>query len=110
MSAGRAARSAAHLTALRRVSSGRFDVADAVPLAAVERGEATVAPALAAIPEFPVQRLEAVDVRRATSGLEVVATVDGEWGALVSDATGTLVAVAERKGARWQPRVVLRDD
>jgi tRNA pseudouridine55 synthase len=107
---GRLTGSAAHLTALRRVRSGRFDVADALPLAAVERGEATVAPALVAIPEFPVQRLEPVDVRRATSGLEVAASVDGPWGALVSDATGILVAVAERKGERWQPRVVLRDD
>ena len=107
---GRLVGSAAHLTALRRVRSGRFDVADAVPLAAVERGEATVAPALAALPELPVQRLEATDVRRVTSGIEVAATVDGAWGALVSETTGTLVAVAERKGERWQPRVVLRDD
>ena len=107
---GRLVGSAAHLTALRRVRSGRFDVADAVSLAAVERGEATVAPALAALPELPVQRLEATDVRRVTSGIEVAATVDGAWGALVSETTGTLVAVAERKGDRWQPRVVLRDD
>ena len=107
---GRLVGSAAHLSALRRVRSGRFDVADAVPLAAVERGEATVAPALAALPELPVQRLEATDVRRVTSGIEVAATIDGAWGALVSETTGTLVAVAERKGERWQPRVVLRDD
>jgi tRNA pseudouridine55 synthase len=107
---GRLAGSAAHLSALRRVRSGRFDVADAVPLVSLQQGAATVAPALAALPELPIQRLEPVDVRRVTSGIEVAATVEGEWGALVSDATGTLVAVAERKGERWQPRVVLRDD
>jgi hypothetical protein len=40
-------------------------------------------------------------------GLTVPAGVPGERAALL-DAEGTLVAVAERRGDAWQPRVVLR--
>jgi tRNA pseudouridine55 synthase len=106
---GRLAGSAAHLSALRRTHSGAFDVAEAVSLDALRAGGATVRPALDAVPQYPVQRLDGVDVRRVTSGIEVAACVDGSWGALVSDDTGALVAVAERRDDRWQPRVVLRD-
>ena len=106
---GRLAGSGAHLTALRRVRSGAFDVADAVSLDALRAGQGTVRPALDAVPHLPVQRLDQVDVRRATSGIAVAATVDGTWAALVGDDSGALVALAERRDDRWQPRVVLRD-
>ena len=106
---GRATGSAAHLSALRRVRSGRFAVDGAVTLEALQGGEGVLRPALDAVPDFPVQGLDATDLRRVFSGNEVAATIDGGWGALVSAETGALVAVAERKEARWQPRVVLHD-
>lgn len=105
----RAAGSAAHLTALRRTNSGLFAVSDAVTLDALREGEARLRSALDALPERPRQPLDARDVLRIARGLEIDATVEGPWGALTSADTGQLVALAERKGDRWQPRVVLRD-
>jgi tRNA pseudouridine55 synthase len=102
----RATGSAAHLTALHRVRSGAFDVADAVSLDRLREGGVPLRPPLDALPEHPVQALDAADVRRVLGGIQVTATVDGAWGALV-DADGALIALAERAGERWQPRVVL---
>jgi tRNA pseudouridine55 synthase len=102
----RAIGSAAHLSALRRVRSGAFDVADATPLQRLRDGEVALRPALDALPEHPVQALDATDVRRVHGGIQVPATVAGAWGALTS-ADGALVALAERTAERWQPRVVL---
>lgn len=99
--------SAAHLSALRRTRSGAFAVADAASLDALGAGTVVLRPALDALPEHPVQRLDESDVRRVLGGIQVPATVAGTWGALTSDATGLLVALAERTGERWQPRVVL---
>jgi tRNA pseudouridine55 synthase len=104
---GRSVGSAAHLTALRRERSGRFDVADAVSLDALSAGGAAVRPALDALPEHPVELLDAIDVRRTTGGNAVAARVDGAWCSLVDAATGELLALAERQGDTWQPRVVL---
>jgi tRNA pseudouridine55 synthase len=104
---GRAAASAAHLSALRRERSGRFDVADAAPLDALRTGDVRLRPALDAVPDYPAQAIDATDVRRAAGGNRVAATVEGSWASLVDSATGALVALAERTGAHWQPRVVL---
>jgi tRNA pseudouridine55 synthase len=98
--------SAAHLSALRRLRSGAFDVARATPLQRLREGDVALRPALDALPEHPVQALDAADVRRIFGGIQVPATVDGAWGAL-TDPEGGLVALAERMEARWQPRVVL---
>jgi hypothetical protein len=64
-------------------------------------------PALDALPEHPTQPLDPVDVRRATGGNLVAAQVDGPWASLVDASSGALVALAERRGGHWQPRVVL---
>ena len=104
---GRAVGSAAHLSALRRERSGCFDVADATPLEALRAGGVRLRPALDAVPDHPVQSIDAADVRRAAGGNRVQATVDGAWASLVDAASGALVALAERMGAQWQPRVVL---
>lgn len=106
---GRATGSAAHLSALRRERSGRFGVGDAVTLDALRDGAATLRPALDALPEHPAQRLDPVDVRRVTSGNLVQAAIDGSWASLVDATSGALVALAERRGDRWQPRVVLHE-
>ena len=104
---GRLTNSAAHLAALRRVASGPFSVRDAVSLDAVQRGDVHVLPPLAAIPSMPRQVLEDAEVTKIAGGIPVDATVPGDRGALVN-AEGTLVALAERVGDRWQPRVVMR--
>ena len=98
--------SAAHLSALRRVRSGAFDVADATPLDRLRDGDVVLRPALDALPEHPVQALDPADVRRVFGGIQVPAAVPGAWAALTGP-DGGLVALAERAGERWQPRVVL---
>ena len=105
----RSAGSAAHLTALRRTRSGDFTVDDAVTLDALRAGAAVLRPALDAVRHLAVQPLEPDDVARVVRGIDVGATVPGPVGALTHADTGALVAVAERRGERWQPRVVLRE-
>jgi hypothetical protein len=46
---------------------------------------------------------------RVARGIDVAATVPGALDALTHAATGVLVAVAERRADRWQPRVVMRE-
>jgi len=99
--------SAAHLTALRRLRSGAFHVADAATLDSVRDGRAAVLQPLAALPSLPIDLLSEEYVQRVVRGLDVPASSDGPRGALVNEA-GTLVALAERCGDRWQPRVVMR--
>lgn len=106
---GRLAGSAAHLSALRRLRSGPFDVADALSLEAVQGGAAAVRPAVDALPGFPRQVLTEEELLRLVRGIEVPATVEGPWGALVNAENGVLVALAERRADKWQPRVVMRE-
>jgi tRNA pseudouridine55 synthase len=124
--------SAAHLTALRRLRSGPFDVADAATLEHLRDRTAELRPALDALPGFPRQALDAEDIARTTRGIDVAvapgvvatgeavgtgATVGASdapiWGALTHAGSGALVALAERRpserGDRWQPRVVMRE-
>lgn len=105
---GRATGSAAHLAALRRASSGRFTVADAVGLDAI--GDDALRPAASALPSVPRVRMN--DVARARVGRGMAIPRDaadaGEIAALL-DASGALVAIAARDGDTWQPRVVLVD-
>jgi len=105
---GRETGSAAHLASLRRVRSGSFDVADAAPWPAIAAGEVPLQVPRAAIPHLPVERLNEGAVARIGRGMPVPATVPGPRAAL-TDESDALVAVAERAGDRWQPRVVLRD-
>ncbi|MBK7906813.1 MAG: tRNA pseudouridine(55) synthase TruB [Gemmatimonadetes bacterium] len=105
----RLAGSAAHLTQLRRTRSGPFDVADAQTLEELRDGLARVHPALSALEGFPVQALQEEEVQRVARGIDVPAAVDGAWGALTNGEAGVLVALAERRDDRWQPRVVMRE-
>jgi tRNA pseudouridine55 synthase len=105
---GRLTGSAAHLTALRRTRSGPFSVADAASIEALRAGRAAPRPALAAVPSLPVEHLDDGALARVARGQEIAAIVPGARAALV-DAEGTLVAIAERRGETWQPRVVLHD-
>ena len=105
---GRATGSAAHLVALRRVASGRFEVGDAVSVDAIS--ETALRPAVDALPA--VTRVRMDDAERARIGRGMTITRDdadaGDIAALL-DSTGELVAIAARDGDAWQPRVVLVD-
>lgn len=105
----RLAKSAAHLRALRRVRSGPFLVDEALTVQDLTEGKARLQPALAALPGFPVQPLSEDELAKIVRGIEVPATVEGAWGSLTSPEQGVLVALAERRGDRWQPRVVMHE-
>ena len=105
----RACGSAAHLTALRRLRSGAFTVDEAVTLQDLRDGTVTLRPALDALAGFPRQALDPEEVTRLVRGIDVPARVDGAWGALTHPDSGVLVALAERRADRWQPRVVMRE-
>jgi len=107
---GRAAGSAAHLAALRRLRSGPFDVRDAATLDAVRLGGASILPPVAAVPSMPLLALDDDSVRQVRQGRDVAgAGPDADRAALV-DRAGTLVAIAHRQGDWWHARTVLADD
>jgi tRNA pseudouridine55 synthase len=106
----RRAGSAAHLTALRRTASGCFRVDDATPIDALRDGRATLRSALDGLPHLAIEPLDADAIARIVRGIVVPASVPGALGALVHGETRALVAVAERRGDTWQPRVVMREE
>lgn len=104
---GEATGSAAHLSALRRVRSGSFDVAQARTLDAIESGSVAILPTAAAVRQLPQQDLDDLDAKRVTHGRDVAARVAGDVIALSHHAA--LLAVAVRDGEQLRPKVVLRD-
>ena len=104
---GAATGGAAHLAELRRLRSGRFDIADAVTIEEIERGASTLLPTKAAVRQLPYQDLDDLDAKRIVHGRDVAARVDGEVIALRHQ--DALVAVAIREGEQLRPKVVLRD-
>lgn len=103
---GRLTNSAAHCAELRRARCGSFSVDEAVPPDAVAPGH--IRPALTALADLPAQRVDGVAAFGIAHGRDIGATIAGQWAALVDDES-QLVAVAEREGDRWHPRVVLID-
>jgi tRNA pseudouridine55 synthase len=105
---GRLTGSAAHLVALRRVASGRFDVQEAVPPDAVAPD--VLRPAVDALPSLPRITLDADARTRIGRGMAIARAPDAtaERAALL-DADGALIAVAARDRDCWQPKVVLVD-
>ncbi len=104
---GRAADSAAHLVALRRVRAGRFDVSGAVTLGDVQQGRASLRPLREAVAHLRAQPLTDDELRLVSHGRSVAARVDGDVAALVDG--DALVAVGVRQDDQWHPRVVVRD-
>jgi tRNA pseudouridine55 synthase len=112
----RAAGSAAHLTALRRVEAGVFSITRAVSVERLQARAVALESPLAAVAGYPRQVLTPDDLRKVVRGIDVEARMAGEYAALVGAADpaseATLVAFAERRrselGDRWQPRVVMR--
>ncbi len=105
---GRLSGSAAHLEALRRTRSGPFRVVDALPLDQVGTAAGQIRSPLEAVPSLPRAHLDGAEIARVARGESVPASGDAPLAALV-DTSGALVAIAERVGDRWQPRVVMRD-
>jgi tRNA pseudouridine55 synthase len=104
---GEATGSAAHLAALRRLRSGRFDVSQSVSLEAMDRGEFELLPAADAVSQLPRQALDDLDAQRVTHGRTVSAQTRGDIVALCH--REELLAVAVRDGESWRPKVVMRD-
>ena len=103
---GRHTASAAHLSSLRRLRSGVFDVADAVSLEDIRAGVTTLRPIRMAMPSLVTQTLDEVEMQRVRNGNPVPARVSEDRVALV-DAQGTMLAFAVREGELLHPRVVL---
>jgi tRNA pseudouridine55 synthase len=109
----RAVHSAAHLTALRRVAAGAFDVANAQAVFALRDDVPQLRPPLDALPHLPHVPLTLDDVHRIRRGLDIAVTTPpptpASHAALISAEHGGLIALGEYIGDRWQPRVVMRD-
>ena len=107
---GRLSESAAHVSALRRTRSGPFAVETAVSLSDLRDGAVAPRPAIDALPHLPIIALAADEVESVRHGRALPASggVASTSAALVGPA-GELIAVAERTGASWQPRVVMPD-
>jgi tRNA pseudouridine55 synthase len=107
---GRVAGSAAHLSALRRVRSGPFAVADAVSIDALEGdAAAALAPLRLAIPHLPATVLSDENLRRIRHGNAVEASIDAPLGVVLDDA-GNLVAIARHDDGMLRPCLVMHDD
>jgi tRNA pseudouridine55 synthase len=110
---GRLTHSAAHLTALRREAAGAFSVQDAQAVAALRDEPVQLRPPLAALPHLPHVALTHDDVHRIRRGLDLAIDVDPDpratHVALIAEEHGGLIALGERIGDRWQPRVVMQD-
>ena len=106
---GRLTGSAAHLAALRRTHAGPFDVARADSLQSVREGSLTRHSLSDALGDWPRQELGEEDVRRVARGMRVPVALPDASRAMLTDASGALLAVAQRTGDSWQPQVVLTD-
>jgi tRNA pseudouridine55 synthase len=102
---GRFCGTVAHLASLRRVGIGPFDVAAAV--LPDESADAPVVTSTDALVGMPRQVVSGDELDRLAHGRPITAREAGTSAALV-DQSGDLVAVAERDGEWWQPRVVIR--
>ena len=106
---GRLAGSAAHLSALRRLKSGVFDVAGAATVEDLREGTIELRPLRDAIPSIATRALTSGELARVLHGNPVIdETTSVDRVALVDDG-GDLVAIAERSGIELRPKLVLRD-
>jgi tRNA pseudouridine55 synthase len=102
---GRLSGSAAHVSDLRRLSSGRFSLSEACSLDDLRARRYQLLDMRSAIASLPTQSLSADEAGRVTHGNPVTATVTGNRVALIA-ADGHLAAIAIRSGDLWQPTTV----
>ncbi len=105
---GRLTGSAAHLASLRRIRSGPFDVADGVSIDHLRGERPALRSPLEALKSLALEQIDDAGVDRVLHGRAVRAVAPGERAALI-DSANDIVAIAERAGDEWQPRVVLRE-
>lgn len=104
---GEACGSAAHLTALRRLRSGRFDVASARALERVEAADFTMVDPPQAVAHLARQEVDDLGARRISHGQDVSAQAPGDVVALVH--ADRLLAIGVRDGDVFRPKVVMAD-
>ena len=104
---GEATGSAAHLAGLRRIRIGRFDVAHAVSIEAIQQGAYHMVAPTDAVGQLPREIVDDLDARRITHGQSITARTPGSVAALCHGEE--LLAVAVREGESWRPKVVMRD-
>jgi tRNA pseudouridine55 synthase len=102
---GRLTGSAAHLTSLRRLASGRFSVTHAVSLESLRERRYELLDMGEGIASLPRQSLSFDEAARVAHGNRVAAAMDGDRAALI-DPDGRLAAIATRVGENWQPSTV----
>ena len=109
---GAALGTGAHLSALRRLASGRFAIEDAVELDAAReaigagRGAALLQPLERGVVELARLDVDVDELTRLRNGLPIERDVDGEV-ARVHGPDGALAGIAERRDGQWWPRKVL---
>ncbi len=99
----------AHLVDLRRLSSGPFHLADAVPLAGLTRelAAARMISINQALSHLPAVGLDEAGAERITHGNPVSAGPQPGAGlARAVDPAGRVIAILERSGGCWRPRRV----
>lgn len=102
---GRLAGSAAHLSALRRIRSGACSVENASTLDEIRAGRVQPRSPLGAL-SLPAVSIAAADLALIRRGMRIPAPGEATRAVLIGP-DGEAVAVAERRGAEWQPKVVL---
>lgn len=105
---GRLTESAAHLASLRRTQAGSFRVHDAHTIDSIKGGDYELRPSVDALAGLASEFLTERGVADVRHGRTVPATVDAAHAALIAP-SGELIAVAQRQGHCWHPRVVLSD-
>jgi tRNA pseudouridine55 synthase len=103
---GRLTGSAAHLSVLRRIRSGVFDVRHARTVDELRASPVHLESMRMAIPNLPSQSLEEAEVTRIRNGQPIPARAHGSVVVLV-DGNGDLVALANRDGDVIRPSVVM---
>jgi len=106
---GRLSESAAHLSQLRRIKSGAFDVSDAETVDSIKTGAFDLQPLRDAIPGLATRELTESELARVLHGNPVTDAESPSRAIALIDENGELVAIAERSGSELRPRVVLRD-
>ena len=104
----------AHLAELRRIKSGPFTIKDAVPLPKLEVGfmvdkwEKYLVPAVEALPEFPMVKVDQEDLGKIQHGHRISAEAGSSGIARAVNFDGELVAILEavEDGTQWHPKKV----
>lgn len=104
---GRLTGSAAHVSALRRICSGVFDVHHARTVDELRAAPVQLGSMRMAIPNLPSQLLDDAEVSRVRNGQAIQARAHGPMLALLNGG-GDLVALANRDGDVVRPTVVMQ--